>query len=156
MSMNDLEEVFELIESNADLADFAGPKSEGLLRKAEQALGLSFPPTYRRFLSHLGCGDIAGAEFYGVISDGFSNSGVPDAIGVTLRARTDCNLPKTHIVVGGADYGSYYAIDCSISTDVSENPVVEWLLTGEQWELAKDFGEFFLQLIREALDDSDS
>ena len=73
MSMKDLDKAFELIERNDDQADFDGPKSDSLLVKAEQTLGFPFPATYRTFLSRLGCGGIAGAEFYGVINDEFEN-----------------------------------------------------------------------------------
>jgi hypothetical protein len=50
---------------------FAGSKADDLIQKAEKALGLYLPPTYRRFVSALGAGDIAGQEFYGVIDDDF-------------------------------------------------------------------------------------
>jgi len=150
MSMEDLDAAFELIELNADQADFDGPKSESLLSKAEQALGLSFPPTYRTFLSRLGCGDIAGAEFYGVIKDDFENSAVPDAIWLTISQRKSSQLPQSHIIVGSTGYGGFYAIDCSQQSDANESPVVEWW-GGPQTTIAADFGEFFLRSIREAL-----
>jgi hypothetical protein len=150
--MEDLDEAFELIEHNDDQADFDGPKPKDLLSKAEQALGLSFPPTYRVFLSRLGCGDIAGAEFYGVVKDDFVNSGVPDAIWLTLDERKSSQLPKSHIIIGSTVDGGYYAIDCSQQSGVNENPVVEWWAGPQkQSTVAADFGEFFLRSIREAL-----
>lgn len=155
MSTKDLEEAFELLDRNDDEADFEGRKPEGLLRKAEQALGLSFPATYRAFLSRLGCGDFAGAEFYGVIKDDFVNSGVPDAVWLTLKQRKTFQLPESHIIIGSTGDGGYYAIDCSQSSGPDENPVVEWW-PGPQKQIpvATDFGEFFLRSIREALDHS--
>lgn len=150
MSMEDLDKACELIERNE--ADFDGPKPDDLLEKAEIAIGLSFPATFRAFLSRLGCGDIAGAEFYGVIKDDFENSGVPDAIWLTLDKRKSSQLPNSHILVGTTGDGGYYAIDCSKSSGESENPVVEWWAGPQQQkEVAKDFGEFFLRTIREAL-----
>lgn len=151
MSMKDLEEAFELIEHNDDQADFDGPKPDNLLNKAEQTLGLPFPPTYRAFLSRLGCGDIAGAEFYGVIKDNFENSAVPDAVWLTLRQRLIGQAPSSLIIIGSTGNGGYYALDSSVSIG-GENPVVEWWPgPKKQSSIAKDFGEFFLRSIREAL-----
>jgi antitoxin YobK len=152
MSMKDLEEAFGLIEHNHDQADFDGPKSDKLLNKAEQRLGLLFPATYRTFLSRLGCGDIAGAEFYGVIKDDFENSAVPDAIWLTLRQRQIAQAPLSLIIVGSTDNGGYFALDSSVTSNDGENPVVEWWPGPKtQLAVAKDFGEFFLRSVREAL-----
>ncbi len=152
MSMEDLEVAFELVDANDDQADFDGTKPDELLSKAEQSLGLAFPATYRAFLSHLGCGDIAGVEFYGVIKDDFVNSSVPDAIWLTLRQRENGKAPSSLIIVGSTGNGGYYAIDCSKSSGENESPVVEWWAGPQQQrEVATDFGEFFLRSIREAL-----
>ena len=152
MSMQDLEKAFELIELNNDKADFEGPKPEELILKAEQALGFTFPPTYRRFLSHLGCGGFGGTEIYGAITDEFSDSGIPDAIWLTLRKRHDENNPSSLIIIAETGDGGDYAIDCSRFTDESENPIVEWWSPDQIIvDSANDFGEFFLQRIQEVL-----
>ncbi|MDC0934975.1 SMI1/KNR4 family protein [Pirellulales bacterium] len=150
--MADLEEAFTLIERNEGEADFDGTKPEDLLVKAEQALGISFPATYRVFLSKLGCGDIAGSEFYGIINDDFENSSVPDAIWLTLDERKSASLPTSHILIGSTGDGGYYAIDCSQQSDNSEPPIVEcWPGLAKQTTVASDFGEFFIRSVREAL-----
>jgi hypothetical protein len=152
MSMQDLEAAFGLIEANRDQADFEGPKAEGILGKAEESLGLSFPATYRAFLSRLGCGDIGGAEFYGVVKQDFENSAIPDAIWLTLRQRKIGQIPASHILIGSTGDGGYYALDCSSSTGPGECPVVEWWpVPKNRSGIAKDFGEFFLRSVREAL-----
>jgi len=152
MSMEDLEEAFELVEANDGQADFDGTKPEDLLNRAEQSLGLTFPATYRAFLSRLGCGGVTGVEFYGVIKNDFVNSSAPDAIWVTLDERRSFNLPASHIIVSSTGDGGYYAIDCSKSSGENESPVVEWWAGPQQQrEIAKDFGEFFLRSIREVL-----
>lgn len=152
--MADLEQAFALIERNEEGADFDGVKPEGLLAKAEQALGLTFPPTYRAFLGKLGCGDIGGAEFYGVIKDDFENSSVPDAIWLTLDERKSSSIPSSYIVVGSTGDGGYYVIDCSTSSNDGENPVVEWWPgLDQQKPVAGDYGEFFLRSIREAVEE---
>lgn len=151
MSMKDFEEACELIQRNKDHAFFAGPKPEELVSKAEQALGLSFPPTYRAFVSRLGCGSIAGEEFYGISKDDFENATVPNGIWLTLDERKSTRLPKSHIIVGSTGDGGDYAIDCSQSSGANEYPVVEWWPNMLQRVVAKDFGEFFLRTIRQAL-----
>lgn len=152
MSMADLEEAIALIERNEDEADFDGDKPEELISKAEQALGLTFPLTYRTFLARLGCGGIAGAEFYGVIKDDFVNSGIPDAIWATLKQRKEFSSPEYYIVVGSTGDGGLYAIDCSASSGGGENPVIEWWPgLNEQKSVADDYGEFSLRTVREAV-----
>jgi hypothetical protein len=151
MSMENLDQAFKLIQLHDDRADFDGPKSDELLSKAEQALELSFPPCYRAFLSRLGCGDIAGLEFYGVIREDFDDSGIPDAIWLTLDERTSSQLPASHIIVAETGDGGYYAIDCSDSSN-GECPVVQWWPGANKQEMvASDFGEFLLRSIQIAL-----
>lgn len=150
MSMNDFESACILIE--AGIADFDGPKSEDLLTKAEQALGLVFPPTFNAFLKRFGCGDIAGVEFFGVIDDDFADSSIPDSIWLTLQERTRSNLPDSHIIVAATGTGGFFNIDCSIE-ESGENPVVEWWANSSVSKVvADDYGSFFLTTIREALD----
>ncbi|MEO1006947.1 MAG: SMI1/KNR4 family protein [Planctomycetota bacterium] len=151
MSMQDFEAACELIRRHEELADFEGPKPDELLAKAEAAIGLSFPATYRAFLSKFGCGDIAGAEFYGIIKDNFEESGIPDAIWLTLDQRKSSELPKFYILIGDSGNGGLYAIDCSVIS-VAECPVVEWWAGAQdQRTVAADFGDFFLRTVREAL-----
>ncbi|QHT52752.1 SMI1/KNR4 family protein [Serratia liquefaciens] len=71
MSLNDMKNAIDIINGKIDEADFDGPKDDALIKSAEKVLGLSFPITYRFFLENLGCGDIAGQEFYGLIKSDF-------------------------------------------------------------------------------------
>ena len=154
--MDDLNRFLDLVEEYEDEADFVGPRDEALVAAAEAALGLSFPPTYRRFVAELGAGDIAGQEFYGVISDEFVNSSVPNGIWLTLKARGEWSLPESMIVVafdGGVDY---FVIDTAKATGAQEPAVEIWRpgITGAEDELARaavDFGEFVLRLTTEGL-----
>lgn len=136
MSMDELQRALQLIEANAHVADFEGPKPEAMVRNAELALGVTFPPTYREFLLRLGCGDIAGREFYGIIKDDFENSCVPEAVWVTLHQRHTSSLPPGLILVGATGDGKYYAIDLSTKNLAGDSPVIQWApeepnLTGE-------------------------
>ncbi|AIS10581.1 hypothetical protein JM49_02500 [Pseudomonas chlororaphis subsp. aurantiaca] len=137
--------------------DFDGEKSADLVDAAEITLGVIFPPSYREFLTSLGCGDAAGHEFYGVISPDFINSGVPDAIWLTLRERVDSKLPSRLVIVGAQGDGAYYALDCGRVTEGKECPVIIWWpgaseekLIDDAEVLAVDFGSFFLDKIKAA------
>ena len=156
MSMIDLDEALELISSRAGDAHFIGARHGSLIDTAEAALGLSFPPTYRRFLSEKGCGDVAGAEFYGVVDENFVDSSIPDAIWLTLQQRDGDSLPKSLILISDTGDGGYYAIDTSRRNGKGESPVIVWfpgLSGGERGvqEVAEDFGEFMLGRVRDAV-----
>ena len=155
MSMSDLEQAFRLVE-NIPRAKFHGQKSDELIGRAEQALGLTFPPFYRQFLSRFGCGHVAGHQFYGIIDDDFENSSAPDAVWLTLDDRRSSQLPKSLIVIGSTGDGGYYAIDRSQVNLDGESPVVEWWsgspnASDNRRAIANDFGSFMLQQVQEAL-----
>lgn len=143
MSMSDLERFFQLVEANEADSDFEGEKSSELIKKAEKVLGLAFPPTYQAFLKRYGCGDIAGFEIYGILHENFNDSGIPDAVWLTLDERRSTNLPLSLVLVSDVGDGSYYAIDCGSRNDEGDCPVVIWTQGGTQTEqVHSDFGEF--------------
>lgn len=155
MSMADLELAFQLIDSMG-VGDFHGPKSEALIAKAEQALGVTFPPTYKLFLRRFGCGAVPPHEFYGVIDSDFQNSSVPDAIWLTMKYQRMAELPTSLILVSDTGDGGYYAIDRSRVTPDGESQII--LLSpgascdgGQCSVVAGDYGEFFLSRVRQAL-----
>ena len=155
VSLQQLEMAFELV-ARSDIADFHGAKSEELIRQAENALELRFPPTYRAFVSRLGCGSLRGYEFCGLIDENFENSGIPNAVWLALRDRIDCGLPKSFIPICDTGLGGYYVIDVSRFNADGDSPVIEF------WPgapdpigkscVAKDFGEFFYERVRDAIE----
>lgn len=148
--MKDLEQSLDKLVASTD-ADFDGPKPERLIRLAEDALGLTFPPTYRMFLSRLGSGDLFGYEFYGVINEDFEHSGIPDAIWLTLDERRTADLNPSFILISDTGYGGYYAIDTSQTTPGGDNPVVEWHHFDPpevRRFVAEDFGAFVWERIQ--------
>lgn len=154
MGMPDLETALQLVEQHPGECFFVGPRDEALLAAAEDALGLVFPPTYRAFLSRLGAGNVGAEEIYGVIDKDFTDSGVPDGIWMTLRARREWGLPIGMVVVyfdGGTDY---FVLD---TADGAEARVRRWRpgvsKPGDDLsEVAPDFGSFFLDITRRALE----
>jgi len=153
MSMEDYLAAVELIKSNGG-GDFSGNKSDWLIEKAESALNLKFPPTYRRFLKEFGCGGIAGEDFYGIVDDNFTNSGVPDGIWYTIAERIDSGLSHEFILINSLGDGTEFALDTSYVNDDGEYPVVWLTLEGQIIEdVAEDFGKFFYDEIQDAIAD---
>jgi len=148
MSLRDLQEAVDLIDKNG--GDFEGEKDNALISKAENVLGVTFPPSYRKFLSTLGCGDIGGMEFYGLIGDDFENSGVPDAIWLTLEERKS-GLPENLILVYATGDGAYYAIDTSQVDPRGECAIVSYEADGTVNKIANDYGEFILSKLKSIL-----
>jgi len=151
MTMEHYERAVELIEESGD-GDFEGPKPDDLIAKAEAALGVTFPPTYRRFLSEYGCGDIGGEEFYGLINDQFEGSSIPNAVWLVLNERSGASLPDRYVLVCAEGDGTYCAIDISRKTEQEENPIVH---LGVDWSHlsveADSFGAFLLARVQQAI-----
>ncbi len=120
--MQDLERGLELVAANSDRARFIGPRDPGLVAAAEEALGVSFPPTYRRFVSELGAGSLRGREFYGITREEFVPT-VPNGIGLTLDERESSGLPERYVIVGDTGSGDWYVIDTDETSGDGENPV---------------------------------
>jgi hypothetical protein len=142
MGMQDYEAALDVIRSNPALAKFVGPRDPGLVDTAEQALGLRFPPTYRRFLEDLGAGNFGPFEVLGVIDEDFEESMVPDGIWYTLTER-ETGLPDDLAIVGEVGDGSLYGL--RLDGSGGEAPVVLFEPGAEDGrdEVAfEDFGAF--------------
>ncbi|WP_418797036.1 SMI1/KNR4 family protein [Pseudomonas mosselii] len=86
------------------------------------------------------------------------NSGVPDAVWLTLRERINSKLPSRLVIVGAQGDGAYYVLDCGRVAADSECPVIVWWpgVSDEEFiddseVLATDFGAFFLVRIEAVL-----
>jgi len=149
MSIEKYEQARQLIE-DAGGGDFEGAKPETLVARAEAALGLTFPPSYRRFLLEMGCGDINGLEVFGLIDDNFANSTIPNGIWLTLHERRRLDLDPAYVFVGDAGDGAYYAIDTSNSRQDGEAQVIWLSMDGSLNDnVADSFGAFLLRQVQE-------
>ncbi len=149
MSMRSYERGKELLEELGG-GDFEGAKPEALVAKAEAALGVVFPPSYRRFLLELGCGDINGVEFYGLVNDDFGRSTVPNGIWLTLSERRASGLDPQYVIIGDRGDGGRYALDTRIVDASRECPVVLLSINSIELErVADSFGSYFLSAILE-------
>ena len=151
MSIEDIATARRLIEANAEDADFDGPKDPALVAAAERALGVTFSPSYREFLTTMGCGSVAGFEVYGIINDDFENSSVPDMVWVTRRNRPR-GLPENYLIIGDSGDGGHLVLDAAAGRADGEHPVLLWQRSGATEVLGQDFGRFFLAEVQAALD----
>jgi hypothetical protein len=150
--MSDYDAAMQLIAGHLDGADFAAQPQERVLR-AEEALGVRFPGSYRRFLVELGAGGIGGEEIYGLVNDDFQDVRPPQAIGLTLDLRRSGDISTDLVVIYSLGQGSYYALDTARATSEAEAPVVAFTpgihRAGDRLQVvAKDFARFFLDIMR--------
>jgi antitoxin YobK len=138
----------------------AGPASETQVAAAEEALGCTFPPSYRTFLRRFGAIRIPTEvaivhDFVGLGADGKS------VVDHTLGARAENRLPQNLVVVGmGADYREWFCLDMGRQTDGGECPI--FLFDARDNALDQQFYDDFDQMltqvlafVEENLDDSD-
>lgn len=145
------ESAIALIEA-AGGGDFEGEKPDSLVAKGEAALGLTFPPSYRRFLQEFGCGSVNGFEVYGLIDDNFADSAIPNAIWLTLTERAECGLDPGFVIVGEGGDGVYLAIDTRVVDGAGESPVARISPDSREYErIAASFGDFLLEEIKAIL-----
>jgi len=151
MQKSPFKKAVELIEQHPELAHFSGPKSEELIKKFEEKLGVQFPESYRNFLRRFGGGGFCSQEFYGIYqneADGFSE---------TFLRRRLSNWPIHFIAVYGVGEGTEFVIDTLKRDWRGENPIFAVPIQYEkedQLELvAHSFGEFFYDTVWEAIED---
>lgn len=140
--MDYLAKAFDYIRKS-DNSDFEGKKSEALVQKAENFLGLKFPIEYRKFLLEFGCGDVDGVEIFGLINDKFETNSVPDAIAITAKERESASLKQNLIIIGdSSEY--YYALDLGKENNTYV-PVIDLIPSRKPEEcqiVSNSFGEF--------------
>ncbi len=137
--MKNIEDLIKYLSDNP-AGDFEGEKSEDLIQKAEVFLGLKFPSDYRDFLSKLGCGDINGTEIYGIISDEFENSSIPNMVWLTNNRRKEFSVPKNLIFIASSDEYDF-VIDTKQGKD-GKSPVLKWFTNGDTKLAYTSFYEF--------------
>ncbi len=76
---------------------------------------------------------------------------------MTLHDRNAWQMHESLVVVYGTGDGDYYALDTSRTNADGESPLVLWLPnvsipTADRPEVARDFGQFFYQTVKEAVE----
>jgi len=120
----------ELGRLNAALAKCqnAGPASEEAIKRAEENLGLLFPPSYRVFLELFGASMGSGFDIYGLVATIQESDSPPlwvDVVASTMQLRPH-SLPKNSIQIShdGCEIG--YFLECSEHNKEFEANIIEW------------------------------
>ncbi|MGW2818245.1 SMI1/KNR4 family protein, partial [Streptomyces sp. NPDC001415] len=143
-----VEELISLVHANEDEANHLGVCDFRLIDAAEQAMGVRFPPSYRRFIEEFGSLDIAAEDFLGVYKTPMGGDTLWGSSHETLNAR---NVGMAHelIAIQQDGMGGIYVLDSSRPDDRGEYPVMIWEVwrsTDAPMEIQGDsFGEFALR-----------
>lgn len=154
MGMTDYEKAVALMQrfkEHADPGDLeSGGCQEELIRHAEGRLGVTFPPTYRRFLTECGTVGFLSTEFYGIVPYNPDAEAVPNTVFPTMRLRLEASLPNHYMRVAALGNGDEYVLDTRGAPEV-EGPVVLWSLNDAKGEfivpIASDYGAFLLERV---------
>lgn len=166
-----VERVRRRLKEHESACQIAGPVPEAAISAAEEALGVTFPPSYRTFLrtfggiaipSHLGVVH----DFVGVAPDREGHApavtedeappppvdpGPPDdCVGRTLIARQERKLADHLVVVGmGSQYQEWFCLDASHPDPSGEYPVL--LFDARDNALDQKFYDDFGQMLQEVM-----
>jgi hypothetical protein len=127
-----------------------GPVPEAQISAAEEALGCTFPPSYRTFLRTFG--GIALPTHLGVVHDfvGVGAAEGSDVVGRTLRAREERKLAEHLVVVGlGAESQEWFCLDVSREDANGECPVL--MYDARDNALDQQFYDDFGQMLEEVM-----
>jgi len=160
MDDRNLDQAFILIDQWPQLQRFAGPQSEASIDKAESLLNLTFPPSYRRFLSKYGAGGFGSLDIYGIVNSTLDSAELPNAIWLTLQERVTAGLPHSLVILAqGDDDDAYVCLNClQESGSTSEVPVIAYDPQGmeslaDSYRIAKTFGSFLLRVVQMVIDE---
>ncbi len=148
--MNAMESVrvlIALVRANEDTAVYGGRCSPESIAMAEEAMGLAFPPSYRKFIEEYGTCDFGSQSFLGMyVIDGE----LWGSHGATLEAR-EAGMPHHLIEVAHDGMGGTIALDASQPDADGEYPVVVWEAPDQPVLelLAPSFGAYALDVFQQ-------
>lgn len=127
----------------------AGPVPESAICAAEEALGVTFPPSYREFLATFGW--IAIPPHLGIVHEFVGVApGDPDVVQRTLSAREERKFGEHLVVVGmGAQFQEWFCLDVSRQTSNGECPIV--LYDAKDNALDQQFYDDFGQMLEQVM-----
>lgn len=150
-----VERVRRRLREHESPCEIAGPVPETAISAAEEALGVTFPPSYRTFLrtfggiaipAHLGVVH----QFVGVAPTRTNGEEQDDVVGRTLAARAERKLGEHLVVVGmGAQFQEWFCLDASRPTANGEYPIL--LYDARDNALDQQFYDDFGQMLAEVM-----
>jgi len=142
------DEVDRLVQKHPEVISFVEGISEDWVRKAELALSLRFPPSFRWYLLNYGGGTIGGEEINGLLGVDFDDACGPDIVFNTLVERRQFDIPHCLISLVNHEDEMFY-LDTSVKDENNENPVVreQAETLGSRDRYADNFARFLLKRI---------
>jgi antitoxin YobK len=143
------EEIEKQIEAHPDKVKFAGGVSEEWIRRAEAALGLRFPPSFRRYLAQYGGASIGGEVVNGLLGIPFEDACGPDIVYNTQLDRAQSGLDANLIALVDNDGDEAFYLDLSHMDQDDESPVIRVLIEEPTIRqlYAENFATFLLKRI---------
>jgi hypothetical protein len=149
-----VERVRQRLQRQENPVRIAGPVPEAAISAAEEALGCTFPPSYRTFLRTFG--GIALPTHLGIVHDFIGvapnapDSESTDVVGRTLKAREERKLGEHLVVVGmGAEFQEWFCLDSSRPLPNGEYPVL--MFDARDNALDQQFYDDFGQMLEEVM-----
>lgn len=141
------EKVRSLIDCNKDLVDFADfgeGTSLDWIEKAEKAIGVTFPPSYRWWLQNYKGGQIGGEEIYSIYETDFDSVVGGDIVFRYRRDHLDGFLKPTQIAICDSDIDACFYMETAIRDEMGECPIMSSVT---EQEYAADFLDFLMKRI---------
>lgn len=146
-----VERVRRRLREHENTCEIAGPVPEAAIAAAEEALGVTFPPSYRTFLRTFG--GIAIPAHLGIVHDfvGVTQENVNEGVvRRTLEARAERKLSENLVVVGiGAQSQEWFCLDVSRTAANGEAPVL--MYDARDNALDQQFYDDFGQMLQEVM-----
>lgn len=118
-------EIKKLLEKNAQEGaeiSVSGPVDKNKIDLAEKALGVTFPPSYKKYLEEFGAIEIDNYSIAGLTQRDVGELG--DVVAFTRYAREEFGLPSQYVALDFKDGDDFLCIDTSQKDASSESPIV--------------------------------
>ncbi len=146
--MNPYEELKQLIADNTSItefADFGNGVSSDWISKAEAALGVPLPPSYKWWLSNYSGGEVGGEEVFSIYEQDFDSVVGGDIVYMDRLNQQDGTLNRGQLAICQSDVDGLFFFDTSSPKDDGEYPVIS---AGIGSEYASDFLDFLKKRIQ--------
>lgn len=154
MSILHYKSAIDLMSENGIESLVKVPSSAGDVRRLEERLGHSLPPSYKAMLSDYGILSFEGRMIYGLGRAGMDVASVPNVVFATETLRQGGEIDDKMVRIMASGYGPFYVIDCEYVDQDGESPVflVDQLgYSVSRERVANSFGEFLLTEMKECI-----
>ena len=150
--MNDL---INIVENHPKIFDLSGKKSHDLIAKAEFALDVRLPKSYKDFVMNFGKLAFGSRTYLGIIHENFERSGLPDVVWYNLLLRRQYGFPQHLIVVLDEDGVLFTCLDTSNYYSQDECALVMWDNVHKKVieSVNVNFIDYLLEVIEDQLDE---